>query len=244
MRKIHWLILVFIALSFAPMAAQAKVRIMVDLSAQRMAVSADNGVSYSWPISSARYGYVTPRGVYSAVSLQPMHHSRKYHNSPMPHSIFFHGGYAIHGTYAVGSLGHPASHGCVRISPANAATLFSLVRVEGATIHIVGSPPASRPFAIGHASHLNHYVDRGRHFHFARVGQHNHRASYAGVHRRGSGALAYNQTSQGDNHFARVNHHHHSASYAGVRHHESAALAYTQERQGNPTGIFRMILTR
>jgi hypothetical protein len=58
----------------------------------------------------------------------------------MPHSIFFYGQYAIHGTNAVGRLGRPASHGCVRISPANAAMLFAMVRRQGAEIRIVGSP--------------------------------------------------------------------------------------------------------
>ncbi len=157
MRKLAQLLIVFIAVFSAPLAAQAKVRITVDLSSQRMDVEASSGASYSWPISSARAGYVTPRGVYSAVSLQTMHRSKKFHNSPMPHSIFFHGGYAIHGTYETGSLGRPASHGCVRISPANAATLFSLVRAEGATIQIVGSPPPSRPFAH-EGGHHHHYA--------------------------------------------------------------------------------------
>jgi hypothetical protein len=69
-----------------------------------------------------------------------MVHSAKYNNAPMPHSIFFYGQYAIHGTNAVGNLGRPASHGCVRISPANAAMLFAMVQKQGAEIRIVGSP--------------------------------------------------------------------------------------------------------
>ena len=177
MRKLSRLFIVFLGLLAIPLVAQAKVRISVDLSSQRMSVNADSGASYSWPISSARAGYVTPRGIYSAISLQTMHHSKKYHNSPMPHSIFFHGGYAIHGTYAIGALGHPASHGCVRISPANAATLFSLVRAEGATIQIVGTPPASRPFASEHHHH--------RHTHYAAAHHHGHAPtalSYAPQH--------------------------------------------------------------
>jgi lipoprotein-anchoring transpeptidase ErfK/SrfK len=60
-----------------------------------------------------------------------MHYSRKYDNSPMPHSIFFKGGYAIHGTGYVRYLGRPASHGCIRLAPGNAARLFSLVRQHG-----------------------------------------------------------------------------------------------------------------
>ena len=49
----------------------------------------------------------------------------------MPHAIFFHRGYAIHGTMYVSRLGRPASHGCVRLHPSHAAMLFALVRSEG-----------------------------------------------------------------------------------------------------------------
>jgi hypothetical protein len=126
--------------------ADAAVSIHVDLSAQRMTVYAD-GQTYEWPVSTAREGYVTPRGTYHPTSLQLMHYSSKYENSPMPHSIFFRGGYAIHGTYETAHLGRPVSHGCVRLSPANAALLYGLVKAEGATITISGVPPASRSVA-------------------------------------------------------------------------------------------------
>ncbi|PPQ40439.1 L,D-transpeptidase catalytic domain [Rhodoblastus acidophilus] len=125
------------ALVAAPAACEARVQITVDLSSQTMNVVASGG-SYAWPISSARDGFVTPRGTYGVQSLETMHYSKKYHNSPMPHSIFFNGGFAIHGTYDLANLGRPASHGCVRVSPANAATLYSLVQREGATIRIIG----------------------------------------------------------------------------------------------------------
>jgi lipoprotein-anchoring transpeptidase ErfK/SrfK len=63
----------------------------------------------------------------------------------MPHSIFFHKGYAIHGTNYISRLGGPASHGCVRLHPANAAMLFALVQRAGlsnTSIVIVGANPA------------------------------------------------------------------------------------------------------
>jgi hypothetical protein len=123
--------------------ANASVQIHIDLSSQRMHVTSFSG-SYTWPVSTARSGYTTPRGSYAPTSLQRMHYSRKYHNSPMPHSIFFRGGYAIHGSYATGALGRPASHGCVRLAPGNAAKLFSMVQAEGARISISGSPPHGR----------------------------------------------------------------------------------------------------
>jgi lipoprotein-anchoring transpeptidase ErfK/SrfK len=117
--------------------AAATVRVHIDLAHQLMHVRSSQG-DYSWPVSTARPGYHTPRGSFSAKSLQPMHYSKKYDNSPMPHSIFFRGGYAIHGTYATGALGRPVSHGCVRLSPAHAAQLYDMVKREGARISISG----------------------------------------------------------------------------------------------------------
>jgi hypothetical protein len=125
--------------------ADATVTVAIDLTHQRMHVVSSTG-SHDWPISSARSGFYTPGGSFAPTRLERMHYSKKYHMSPMPYSIFFRGGYAIHGTYSVGELGRPASHGCVRLSPGNAATLYHMVQTEGASISISGTPPASRPF--------------------------------------------------------------------------------------------------
>jgi hypothetical protein len=133
-------LLAFAVLIAAPTYASAHVEINVDLASQTMTVHSGSGETYVWPISSGKAGHATPNGVFRPRALYAMVHSAKYNNAPMPHSIFFYGQYAIHGTNAVGSLGRPASHGCVRISPANAATLFAMVQRQGAEIRIVGSP--------------------------------------------------------------------------------------------------------
>ncbi len=124
----------------APTYAYAHVEINIDLTSQRMTVHSGSGETYVWPISSGKAGHATPNGVFRPRAMYVMVHSAKYDNAPMPHSIFFYGQYAIHGTTAVGHLGRPASHGCVRISPANAAMLFAMVQKQGAEIRIVGSP--------------------------------------------------------------------------------------------------------
>jgi len=111
--------------------ALASVVARIDLSAQSMSVSVDGRHFASWPISSGRKGFRTPTGSYRPKVLRRMHYSSKYENSPMPHSVFFHGGYAIHGTQYVRQLGRPASHGCVRLHPRNAAILYSLIRDYG-----------------------------------------------------------------------------------------------------------------
>ena len=111
--------------------APAAVQIHIDISSQSMAVNV-NGWPYGrWKVSTARDGYYTPRGAWRPFALKKMHYSRKYDNSPMPHSIFFLGGYAIHATYSTKQLGRPASHGCIRLHPSNAAKLFSLVQKHG-----------------------------------------------------------------------------------------------------------------
>ena len=104
-------------------ARAATILAKVDISEQRMDVFIDGWPRYSWPVSTARSGYYTPTGSFTAQRLAAMWYSRKYDNSPMPHSIFFKGGYAIHGTEYIKRLGTPASHGCVRLHPDNAAEL-------------------------------------------------------------------------------------------------------------------------
>jgi lipoprotein-anchoring transpeptidase ErfK/SrfK len=119
------------SLLMAASAAEAKVSVWIDISRQTMTVSVDGWHYANWRVSTARRGYWTPRGSFRPYLLKRMHYSSKYENSPMPHSIFFRGGYAIHGTYYVRSLGRPVSHGCVRLAPVNAARLYSLVRQYG-----------------------------------------------------------------------------------------------------------------
>jgi lipoprotein-anchoring transpeptidase ErfK/SrfK len=126
--------------------------INIDLSRQMMAVS-ENGVPrHSWQISSARYGYHTPIGTYQPTWMSKMWYSRQYDYAPMPHAIFFHQGVAIHATYATRALGRPASHGCVRLAPKNAALLFKLVNQHGkerTQIVVHGRPDHSTEVAEG-----------------------------------------------------------------------------------------------
>ena len=120
----------FLAIS-APAEAKAQLTARIDLSAQRMDVYVDGYWRYSWAVSTARRGYRTPTGTFRPKRLHRMWYSRKYDYTPMPYSIFFHYGYAIHGTNAIKRLGRPASHGCVRLHPRNAARLYSLVKSYG-----------------------------------------------------------------------------------------------------------------
>jgi hypothetical protein len=131
MRRVLGILAVLILSAFAG-AAHAGVDVKVDIPAQRMSVTTTDGEVYDWKISSGRKGFRSPNGVYRPTRLEKNWYSRKY-GGAMPYSVFFRGGYAIHGTGAVGALGRPASHGCIRLHPANAAKLFALVKKHGAS---------------------------------------------------------------------------------------------------------------
>lgn len=110
--------------------AKAEVFITIDKSEQRMYVETPTD-SFVWDVSTGRKGYTTPSGSYQPYRLAKLHYSRKYDNAPMPYSIFYHGGYAIHATGEVERLGSPASHGCVRLELQNARWLYRLVKEFG-----------------------------------------------------------------------------------------------------------------
>ncbi len=118
-------------------AANAGVVIVVNKTTQRLTVSVDGVQSYVWPVSTARAGYNTPNGTYGVEWMARRWFSRRYDWSPMPHSIFFDGGYAIHGSYEISRIGTPASHGCIRLHPNNAAVLYRLVEEHRNSTRIV-----------------------------------------------------------------------------------------------------------
>lgn len=116
-------------------AAQAANKIVarVSIGEQRMHVIIDGRTTYVWKVSTAGRGYVTPKGSFKPTRMHEMWYSRKYDNAPMPHSVFFHGGYAVHATPHVKNLGRPASHGCIRLHPDAAQDFYTLVETFGAT---------------------------------------------------------------------------------------------------------------
>jgi hypothetical protein len=131
MRRVLGLLAVLVLSFVCVVSAQAGVDVRVNIATQRLQVTTTDGEAYNWAISSGRKGYRTPNGVYRPTRLEKNWYSRKY-GGAMPNAVFFRGGYAIHGTTAVGALGRPASHGCIRLHPANAAKLFALVKKHGA----------------------------------------------------------------------------------------------------------------
>jgi len=139
-----------LAISFATMSlatmAQAAIVVNIDKGAQRMTVTVDGETRYVWPVSTGRAGYDTPNGTFKVNRMDADHLSQEWDNAPMPNTMFFDlHGHAIHGFFDVKHLGSPVSHGCVRLAPTNAATLFALVKAEGmsqTTVVVSGQTPA------------------------------------------------------------------------------------------------------
>lgn len=115
----------------------------VDLARQTMTVSENGEVRYQWRISSGTSKFATPTGKFLPQWKSRMWYSKKYDNAPMPNAVFINGGVAVHGTYHTAALGTPASHGCIRLSTANAKTFYNLVERHGmmaTRVNVHGQP--------------------------------------------------------------------------------------------------------
>jgi len=131
MRKFLMAAMALFAFGLYSVAEAGTITARISLSSQTMTVTQNGFVKYKWKVSTARKGFVTPTGSYRAYWASRHHRSRKYDNAPMPWAIFFNGGYAVHATYDLKRLGRPASHGCVRLHPKDAAVFFDLAQKYG-----------------------------------------------------------------------------------------------------------------
>src|ERR1700730_6853682 len=132
MRRTSVVITIEITATFAASNAEAKLDLYIDKSSQRMSVVQDGYLLYVWPVSTGRDRFTTPSSIDAPQRLERSWFSKAYYNAPMPYAIFFHNGYAIHGSYDIAQLGGPASHGCIPLHPTAPGTFFGLVHREGA----------------------------------------------------------------------------------------------------------------
>ena len=142
---------------------QPTMKVSVDLKTQRMTVSEYGAAKYTWPISSGTEEFPTPRGTFRPQWTAKMWYSKKYDNAPMPHAVFINGGVAVHATYHTRSLGRPASHGCIRLAPANAATFYKLVHKHGlkmTRVSVYGTPEYSAPAVASRSERTRRYAAR------------------------------------------------------------------------------------
>ncbi len=157
MRKLF--LLTSLAVTFTALCtpSYAKLSAKINLSSQTMTIYENGKKQHSWPISSGKTSFYTPTGSYKPYLVKKMHLSKKYNNAPMPYSVFFRGGYAIHGTKATWRLGNPASHGCVRLRTSNAKKFHDLVNKHGksaTSITITGRTPSKTRVRLASSSQV------------------------------------------------------------------------------------------
>lgn len=131
MRRLLAVLLLGLSLILPGVALADRLVARVSISTQTMKVYHEGRHLFTWPVSTAKMGKITPTGVYAPEFLSKNHRSSLYNNAPMPFAIFYDGHYAIHGTDQIKRLGAPASNGCVRLHPDNAKILFGMVKAEG-----------------------------------------------------------------------------------------------------------------
>lgn len=133
--------------------AKADVVAVIDINKQTVEVKVNGFTRHVFAASTARPGFFTPIGTFKAEKMFVMAYSNLYNNAPMPNAVFFHYGWAIHGTTDVAKLGRPASAGCVRLHPQNAKILFDLIKTHGqenAQIVVLNSAVAAKTQTIQH----------------------------------------------------------------------------------------------
>src|SRR5499427_3743241 len=147
MRRSSVIVTIALTVMLSASNAEAKLDLYIDKSTQRMSVVQNGYLLYVWPVSTGRDSFATPSGIYTPERLERSWFSKAYYNTPMPYAIFFHNGYAIHGSYDIARLGGPASHGCIRLHPQNAAMLFAMVEQEGPgnTVIVIGGGGSPNP---------------------------------------------------------------------------------------------------
>ncbi len=99
---------------------------VISLNRQHVSVYSSDGLYERSPISTGRPGHPTPRGIFTIVGKERMHHSNIYSGAPMPYmQRITWSGVAMH----EGVLpGYPASHGCIRLPHDFAKRMFGVTQ--------------------------------------------------------------------------------------------------------------------
>jgi hypothetical protein len=216
----------FAAGLFAMSTAQAAVLITIDKSAQRMSVSVDGATRWTWPVSTGGGNRATPSGSFQPFRMEATHFSKEWDDAPMPHSIFFTKvGHAIHGTYDVAHLGSAVSHGCVRLSAANATQLYQLVKAEGmpnTKVVVTGEQPYGEPEAYNQSQGQS---SNGGFFGQSSYGQNSYNQN--SYNQSAYGQNSYGQSSYGQSSYGQN-------SYGQNSHSQSSTSQSPNGRNGNP----------
>lgn len=110
--------------------------IEVDLSDQKLYMHEGDGIVGSYLISSGKWAS-TPTGewrVWIKLRYARMRGGSKalgtFYDLPnVPYTMYYYGGYGIHGAYWHNNFGQPMSHGCINMNPEEAGVVFNWAQV-------------------------------------------------------------------------------------------------------------------
>jgi lipoprotein-anchoring transpeptidase ErfK/SrfK len=115
-------------------------QIIISIDQQKLHLYSDGAEVTETLVATGVPGHPTPVGVFSIIQKDRLHHSNIYSGAPMPFmQRITWSGVALH---EGGNLGHPASHGCVRLPHDFATRLWVLTKL-GARVII--TRPELRP---------------------------------------------------------------------------------------------------
>lgn len=103
----------------------------INLSTQRLIAWEGGKPVYAVIVSTGKPATPTYSGVYSIYRKQHPERmrGRGYDIPNVPHAMYYHRGYAIHGAYWHSRFGTPVSHGCTNVAPNHARWLYNWASV-------------------------------------------------------------------------------------------------------------------
>jgi lipoprotein-anchoring transpeptidase ErfK/SrfK len=163
--------LMAISAALLTITARAQYSVQIDLGDQKAYLLYDDRAIMESPISSGRYGHLTPTGTFTVTDKDLNHSSSIYGrivdeygrtvvadadvdmpvsygahfvNAPMRYYMNFAPGIGLHAGYLPG---YPASHGCVRMPEEKAIAFFNAVSV-GTPVTVFGTTPRNRIYQV------------------------------------------------------------------------------------------------
>ena len=119
--------------------------IVISIPKQRISVYGADGFHMQSVVSTGMSGFPTPIGVFSVIQKNRYHRSNIYSGAPMPYmQRITWSGVAMHEGVVPG---HPASHGCIRLTHKFASELWNMTRMG---VRVVVTPDDAQPAEVAH----------------------------------------------------------------------------------------------
>src|ERR1700733_9217553 len=139
-----WFLTIFVVVSASSFAQTKPGRtLVVSIADRKLAVIEDGTMKKVYPVAVGKRSAPSPTGTFLIVDrvTDPSYYHASKVVPPGPHNPLgtrwmglSEKGYGIHGTNAPKSIGHAASHGCIRMARPDLEELFSQVRVGDAVV--------------------------------------------------------------------------------------------------------------